>query len=197
MSIYLILPADRLSTFDRWLRLMISIAITDNARNIDVKPERPVLFLLDEMAALGRLKPVETAFGLMAGFGMQLWGIVQDLSQLEKHYGKGWETFVGNSGVLQYFGSRDKMTAEYFSALCGTKTTKTISGQIRQAIWGATEEPGSYGETGRALFMPDELMVLPRDRQLLLVGSCYPILAHRVSWRDDANLRKLGRDLYA
>jgi len=195
LSIYVILPADRLSTFDRWLRLIISIAIIENARNIDIEPEKPVLFMLDEMAALGRLKPVETAFGLMAGFGMQLWGIVQDLSQLERIYGKGWETFVGNSGVLQYFGSRDKMTAEYFSALCGTQTTKTISGQVKRALWGTTEEPGSYGETGRPLFMPDELMVMKGDQQLLLVETNYPIVAKRVPWFDDPVLKKLGRNL--
>lgn len=195
LSIYVILPADRLSTFDRWLRLIISIAIIENARNIDIEPEKPVLFMLDEMAALGRLKPVETAFGLMAGFGMQLWGIVQDLSQLERIYGKGWETFVGNSGVLQYFGSRDKMTAEYFSALCGTQTTKTISGQVKRALFGYAEEPGSYGETGRPLFMPDELMVLKGDQQLLLVETNYPIVAKRVPWFDDPVLKKLGRNL--
>ena len=195
LSVYVILPADRLSTFDRWLRLIISIAIIENARNIDVEPKNPVLFLLDEMAALGRLKPVETAFGLMAGFGIQLWGIVQDLSQLERIYGKGWETFVGNSGVLQYFGSRDKMTAEYFSALCGTKTAKTIAGQIKQALWGGVEEPGSYSETGRPLFMPDELMVMKADRQLLLVETNYPIVGKRVAWFDDPVLKKLGRNL--
>jgi len=195
LSIYLILPADRLSTFDRWLRLVISIAIIENARNIDIQPEKPVLFLLDEMAALGRLKPVETAFGLMAGFGMQLWGIVQDLSQLERIYGKGWETFVGNSGVLQYFGSRDKMTAEYFSALCGTKTTKTISGQVKAALFGRTEEPSSYSEAGRPLFMPDELMVMKGDRQLLLVETSYPIMAKRIPWFDDPILKGLGRNL--
>ncbi len=115
MTVYLVLPADRLDTFGRWLRLLIQQAITVNARNIEVKPDKPILFLLDEMASLGRLTMVEQAFGLMAGFGMQLWGIVQDLSQLERIYEKGWETFIGNSGVLQYFGSRDHKTAEYFS----------------------------------------------------------------------------------
>ena len=39
--------------------------------------------MLDEMSALGRLAMVEPANGLMTGFGMQLWGVVQDLSQLE------------------------------------------------------------------------------------------------------------------
>jgi type IV secretion system protein VirD4 len=78
MTIYLVLPSDRLNAFGRWLRLMIQQAITVNARNIEVKPVRPVLFLLDEMPALGRLTMVEQAYGLMAGYGIQMWGIVQD-----------------------------------------------------------------------------------------------------------------------
>src|SRR5271154_6776852 len=91
-TVYLILPADRLKTFDRWLRLLIQHAITVNARNIDVTPKWPILFLLDEMPTLGRLPALEQAYGLMAGFGMQLWGIVQDLSQLARVYGEhGWQ----------------------------------------------------------------------------------------------------------
>ncbi|MEM7061119.1 MAG: type IV secretory system conjugative DNA transfer family protein, partial [Pseudomonadota bacterium] len=53
VTIFLILPADRLNTFGRWLRLMIQQAISVNARNIDHKPDKPVLFMLDEMPALG------------------------------------------------------------------------------------------------------------------------------------------------
>jgi type IV secretion system protein VirD4 len=127
MTVYLVLPADRLDTFGRWLRLLVQQAITVNARNIEHTPDKPILFLLDEMSALGRLSMVEQAYGLMAGFGMQLWGIVQDLSQLERIYDKGWETFIGNSGVLQYFGSRDHRTAEYFSKLCGVTTMEKFS----------------------------------------------------------------------
>jgi hypothetical protein len=47
----------------------------------------PTLFLLDEFAALGRLEAVERAMGLMAGYGLQLWPILQDLSQLRDLYG--------------------------------------------------------------------------------------------------------------
>ena len=61
---------------------MVSHAMTDLARS-PVIPPAPVLFLLDEFAAaLGRLEPVERAMGLMAGFGVQLWPILQDLHQL-------------------------------------------------------------------------------------------------------------------
>jgi len=190
-TIYLILPADRLDTYGRWLRLLVQQALVVNARNIDVKPERPILFLLDEMAALGRLAMVEQAYGLMAGFGMQLWGIVQDLSQLKRLYGDGWETFVGNSGVLQYFGSRDRMTAEYFSALCGVTTVWNISTAISHATGGDSEST-TTSATQRSLAFPDELMTMRGERQLLLVESGYPIKAIKRPWFNDPELVPVG-----
>ena len=74
MSVYLVIPADRLQAFSPWLRLLVQQAITVNARNIAEKPEKPILFILDEMAALGRLTMVEQAYGLMAGLGCSSMG---------------------------------------------------------------------------------------------------------------------------
>jgi type IV secretion system protein VirD4 len=219
LTVYLILPADRLSTFNRWLRLLIQQAITVNARNIGDKPAKPILFLLDEMPALGKLPSVEQAYGLMAGFGMQLWGIVQDLSQLAKIYGEhGWQTFVSNSGVIQYFGSRDKMTAEYFSALCGVTTVEVhnFSWAVGKAITYATSFTNSQGggssstsktdssswtrtngisEAQRQLAYPDELMVLKGNEQVVFVENLDPIIAEKTLWYTNQTLRPLGVDL--
>ena len=85
-------------------------------------PEGPILFLLDEFAALGRLEAVERAMGLMAGYGLQLWPILQDLSQLKALYGPRANTFVANAGVLQTFGVNDLETAEWLSRLLGRET---------------------------------------------------------------------------
>lgn len=160
-TIYLILPSDRLHTFGRWLRMLIQQAITVNARNIGIKPAKPILFLLDEMPSLGRLPALEQAYSLMAGFGMQLWGICQDLSQLARTYGEnGYQTFISNSGVIQYFGSRDKMTAEYFSTLCGVTTI-----EVRNFSWavglinarplgGSIEAPRSGHNKKESQFIP-------------------------------------------
>ena len=219
VSIYLILPADRLKTFGRWLRLLIQEAITVNARNIEVTPTRPILFMLDEMPSLGRLPALEQAFSLMAGFGMQLWGVCQDLSQLARIYGEnGWQTFISNSGVLQYFGSRDKMTAEYFSTLCGVTTieVRNFSWAVGKAISYASSVTSSFGgssssrstttshnwtrttgvnEAQRKLAYPDELMVMRDDQQLVFVENLDPITGKKIPWFKDTGLREQGIDL--
>lgn len=206
MSVYLVLPADKLNSHGRWLRLLIQQALAVNARNIEHKPARSVLFILDEMPALGKLSMVEQAFGLMAGFGIQLWGICQDASQLKRIYGDGWETFISNAGVLQYFGSRDKLTAEYFSSLCGVTTVWNWSTALARAFGITNGVNGSSSETTtqtdtasgmqRKLIFPDELMRMPKGQQLLLIENLNPIIATKQPWFENPNLKDLGVNLH-
>lgn len=207
MTIYLVLPSDRLKTFSRWLRLLIQQAITVNARNIEIKPKKPVLFLLDEMTSLGRLTMIEQAYSLMAGFGLQLWGIIQDASRLKEIYGEGWETFIGNSGMIQYFGSRDRMTADYFSALCGVTTVWNFSSAIARAFGSSSGKGGlstnsstTYTETTaasqRQLAYPDELMRLHEGKELIFIENLNPIIGAKVRWYEDETLKTLGRNLH-
>jgi type IV secretion system protein VirD4 len=206
MSVYIVAPADRVKTFSPWLRLLVQQSITVNARNIAEKPKKPVLFILDEMAALGRLTMVEDGYGLMAGFGMQLYGVVQDLAQLKRIYGDGFETFIGNSGLIQYFGSRDRMTAEYFSALCGETTVWNFSSAVSRTFGSSSGQGGgsssnSLGNTDttaaaqRKLAYPDELMRLPEDTQLIFIENMNPIIAKKVPWFEDETLKSKGVSL--
>jgi type IV secretion system protein VirD4 len=208
MTIYLVLPADRLNAFSRWLRLLIQQAVTVNARNIHLKPIKPVLFILDELPALGRLTMVEQAFGLMAGFGMQLWGISQDLAMLKKIYGDGgYESLISNSGMINYFGSRDRLTAEYFSALCGVTTVWSLSTALARSFGTSSGSGGSGSSssvsttetntaTQRKLAFADELMRLPAHRQLVLIENYHPIIGTKMRWFDDPVLQRLGRNLH-
>lgn len=199
MTVYLVLPADRLNTFGRWLRLLVQQAVTVNARNIEIKPQKPVLFILDEFAALGRLSMIEQAYGLMAGFGLQLWCIIQDFNQLERIYDKGWQSFIANAGMINYFGSSDKQTAEYFSSLCGETTVWNFSSAFATAVSGGSNtatETDTRSASQRKLAYPDELMRLQGDTQLAFIDNMYPLRARKVAWFDDAQLKNLGANLH-
>ncbi|WP_299671308.1 type IV secretory system conjugative DNA transfer family protein [uncultured Roseobacter sp.] len=208
VSIYLILPADRLEAFSRLLRLLVQQAITVNARNIDVKPAKPALFILDEMPALGRLKMVEQAYGLMRGFGMQIWGIAQDLCQLRKVYGEDYETLIANSGAVAYFGSLDNRTTEYFSNACGQTTVWNVSSAIASAVSSSSGQSGgstsqsitdtdTRAASQRKLIYPDELRRMDEDLQLVLIENADPIIAEKLRWYEDAELSPKGVNLHA
>ncbi len=40
-------------------------------------------------------------------------------AHLKRHYKDGWETFLGNAGILVFFGNNDMTTLEYVSKRCG------------------------------------------------------------------------------
>lgn len=208
MSLYLVLPADRLNAFGKWMRLVIQQAVTITARDIATKPERPVLFLLDEMAALGKLTSIEQAYGLMAGFGMQLWGIVQDMGQLKRLYGDAHESFIANSGAVSYFGSPDTMSADYFSKLCGVTTVWNLSYALAKTFgWSrgsganggssnrSTADTHTTAAAQRPLAFPDELMRLRGDKQLVLIEQTDPIMATKERWFDDPMYRSRATTL--
>ncbi len=128
ITVYLTLPLDRIPTFHRWLRLLVTSAMIDLTR-APVQYDKPLVrMILDEFASLQKLEIIETAYSTMAGLGVQLWILTQSLGPLKKLYGdKAWETFVSNAGVFQYFGSRDYDTAKYAEHLCGMTTIKKRS----------------------------------------------------------------------
>ncbi|ALH83299.1 MULTISPECIES: type IV secretory system conjugative DNA transfer family protein [Sphingomonadaceae] len=182
-TVYLVLPPDRLATYARWLRLMLAQALTDLAR-APASPARPVLFLLDEFAALGRLEPVERAMGLMAGYGIQLWPILQDVHQLRALYERRAGTFLSNAGVLQIFGVNDHDSAKLVSDLLGQETVvfETMSRAID------AEETGiSFGSqhVARPLLTPDEVRTMPANLELLFLAGQRPIVATKLAYYAD------------
>ena len=120
VTVYLCLPAGRLATHGRWLRLMINLAMEAMEQTGSLeKGQYPVLFCLDEFAALGHMETIERAAGQIAGFGVKLWPIVQDLTQLQRDYRASWETFMGNAGALTFFGNTDLTTLDHISRRLG------------------------------------------------------------------------------
>jgi type IV secretion system protein VirD4 len=105
--------------------------------------------VLEEMAALGQMQAIEKAAGYIAGFGVKLLSVLQDLSQLKNHYEGTWETFLGNSGVVINYGSADLTTTQYISDRLGLcELLRTISQTNEQT--GSNENSLTLGQAMRA-----------------------------------------------
>ena len=194
-SIFLVLPPNRLDAYSRWLRLLVAQALQDIARDAEAaqagseRLKQPALFLLDEFAALGRLEAVERAMGLMAGYGLQLWPILQDMSQLKDLYGARANTFVANAGVLQTFGVNDFETAKWLSQMIGRETT----GYQTESHKPGDAPSTSYNVTARDLMTPDEIMQIPPHVQLLRVQGKPVIIARKLRYFADKEFDGLHR----
>lgn len=120
LTLYLVLPLRYMATHARWLRLIVSLLVA-RMEAVDSLPATsfPVLAILDEANVLGHMRTIEQSAGFMAGYGLKLWTVWQDLSQLKRHYRESWETFLGNAGTLIFFGNTDLTTLEHISKRLG------------------------------------------------------------------------------
>jgi type IV secretion system protein VirD4 len=103
MTIYLVLPPEKLLSHRGLLRLWVVTLLTVVMRRARL-PKMRTLFLLDEASQLGSLDLLPQAISLLRGYGLQVWTFWQDLSQLIKLYPNNWEAVVNNAAVLQAFG---------------------------------------------------------------------------------------------
>lgn len=194
-TIYLCLPAMRMSTCFRWLRLFINLTLA-MMENVKHRPALPVLLCLDEFPILGHMKSIEDAAGQLAGFGCKLWPILQDLGQLKALYRDRWETFLGNCGVLQFFGNNDLTTLEWISRRLGQTSIQTASENdiSLEAKTGKGESGQSWSAHIHDLMTPEEVSRFfgrddPLLRQLIIRPGFKPMILQR-AYYDKHNLFK-------
>lgn len=197
LSLYLILPTERLSTYRAWMRLMIGVCLRtmvhQGAGEAVAGPRGGprVLFTLDEFANLKRLAPVEDAFTIAAGYGVTFWLFLQDLAQLKKEYKDSWATFLANADVTQTFGTNDVDTSEYLSKMTGDATIlvegENLSASVSHGRQGSRQESNSQSlsEKGRRLLTPDEVRRLPPDEALVFLRSQSPLRIRKLHYAHD------------
>ncbi len=196
VSIYMILPPHYLTRYVRLFRLWITMAMASMTRTSGKPADGcPVLFMLDEMAQLGTMEMMRQAVSLLAGYGMSVWMIWQDLSQLKALYEHDWPSFIANAKIQQFFGINDHETAKYISEMLGTATIEVHTSsesssrsKENMALFKATNTTNrsdSFSEKERNLLSPDEVRRLNREAMLMFVQGIPPILAERISYFKD------------
>ncbi|WP_417524222.1 type IV secretory system conjugative DNA transfer family protein [Marinovum sp.] len=195
-TVYVMIPAERIAEYGVWLALVSQHAINAVAAE---RNNRPVLFLLDEFANMGKIAGLAEALTLLPGFGVRVWAIVQDLSHLVQVYGRETTNIIlSQSEVKQFFAVQDMDLAVRLSRLLGESSIITRNYNLGQRD---DHEVGvSVSERGVPLMLPQEIMALPDERQLLFVKTAPPVLAEKVPfwdvspWRDWADPNPMEGD---
>jgi type IV secretion system protein VirD4 len=197
VSVYIVIPPHYMSQYSRLIRLWITMFMMAVTK-IDGPPKdgRPVLFMMDEVAQLGRLEILLRAVSLLGGYGAAFWMIWQNLSQLKGLYPDEWSSFLANAKIQQFFGVNDLETAGYISEALGNETIQTSSYNFAQADAAAQFSKMSGGamlmEKERALLTKDEIRRLNREMAVILVQGCMPILTRRFTYYADDEFKNIA-----
>lgn len=145
LSVFLCLPPEHMASCGRWLRLVITAAL-ETCYAIPEEPRNghPVLFLLEEFPTLAHMKIIEVAAGYAAGFSVKFWFIIQDLTQIKRLYKEGWETFIGNAGVIQAFGNADATSLDYLTKSLGQVEVSQSVTNTTTSLSSSTNDPGEF-----------------------------------------------------
>ena len=177
-TVYLVIPPQRIATQRTWLRLVIT-AMTGMYKRVPMANRAPhrCMFLIDEFPALGRMPDIPSDIATMAGYGVDYTLVVQGLDQLKDHYKEAAATILSNCAFKWFCNVNDLDSAKYLSDTLGKMTVQTIGrGESHgDNPGGATAgESVNYGETGRSLLNPDEVLTLGKDTAIVLHPESKP-----------------------
>lgn len=179
--------------YERTLRVMVGCTLKTPTRAKASPPRHKVVLLLDEVAVLGRLDPLETQSGLLRAYctPVLIW---QNLPQVEKVYGHDAKAFLANASARVLFGVNDNDTAHYAATMLGNTTTLSSSkGTSHSAgTWTPESQQQGQAESGYWLLDAAEIQRLPLKRTIIKLRNVrYPILARRIDYRYVLRWRRL------
>jgi type IV secretion system protein VirD4 len=178
VTLYLVIDPNSLRRLADHIRIVISQIASALTREIPTARE-PILLLLDEFPVFGRMTVIETAIAYFRGYGVQCYLVVQHVGQLLAAYGKN-ESISPNCSVHIAFAPADLETAQQLSKRAGNQTVRYERSSVNRSSVSTQE-----ADSGRPLFMPDEIMRLPKGEALVLRTGTLPLLVRpRPYFRD-------------
>ena len=143
-----------------------------------------IIFLMDELNAYGRMKPLVKGLGYYAGFGIKMVGIFQGLDQLNSTYDKQGKEVL-NGCQIQVFGRpNDEAAPDYISKTLGKETIRVKSRNI------GFKGGGNVSEQGKDLLSPSEIRLLPDRKAVVITGYKKPLLLDKLYYYEYPELLK-------
>jgi type IV secretion system protein VirD4 len=146
-----------------------------------------VLMMMDEFPTLGKMEQFLAGIAYFRGYRVRLFLIIQDTEQLKGIYEEsGMNSFLSNATYRVTFAANNYQTANLISQLVGNKTATQISYNKPKYL---DLNPGSrslhLSGVQRALILPQEVIQLPREDQLILIESQPPIRCKKIIYYKD------------
>jgi len=147
-----------------------------------------VMFMMDEFPTLGKMEQFQSGIAFFRGYNVRLFLVVQDTEQLKGIYEEsGMNSFLSNSTYRITFAANNYETANLISQLCGNMTVDQVSRNTPKFMdFNPASRSLNVSKAQRALLLPQEVIGLPRDEQILLIESKPPIKSKKIFYYEDS-----------
>jgi type IV secretion system protein VirD4 len=146
-----------------------------------------VLMMMDEFPTLGKMEQFQAGIAYFRGYRVRLFLIIQDTEQLKGIYEEsGMNSFLSNATYRVTFAANNIQTANLISQLLGNKTAQQVSYNKPKYL---DLNPGArslhVSDVQRALLLPQEVIQMPRDEQIILIESQPPVRCKKIFYFKD------------
>ena len=152
-------------------------------------PDEPygVMFMMDEFPTLGKMEQFMSGIAYFRGYHVRLFLIIQDTEQLKGIYEEhGMNSFLSNTTYRITFAANNVETANLISQLVGNKTVEQVSTSKPKFLdFNPASRSLNVSHTQRALLLPQEVIGLPRDEQIILIESSPPIKSKKIKYYEE------------
>lgn len=188
MTVYCGVTPDNLKRLEPLLKVFYQQATDFMTRNMPRKDEPyGVMFMMDEFPSLGEMPQFQVGIAYFRGYRVKLFLIVQDTQQLKGIYEEaGMNSFLSNCYYRITFAANNVETANLISQLIGNKTVQQVSHNKPKFMdMNPAARTTNTSEVQRALLLPQEVVTLPRDEQIILIESFAPIRTKKIVYYKD------------
>jgi type IV secretion system protein VirD4 len=192
-TVYVGITPDNLTRLRPLMQVFYQQATEFLCRNIPTKDDPyGVLFLMDEFPTLGEMEQFKIGIAYFRGYNVRLFLIIQDTEQLKGIYeDAGMNSFLSNSTYRITFAANNVETANLISQLVGNKTVEQESlNKPKYMDFNPASRSLHVSEAQRALLLPQEVIMLPRDDQILLIESTAPIKSKKIRYYEETMFKR-------
>ena len=193
VDLFIAVPPEYKRVLAPFLRWLLSDLFINVRRN---RPAERIIAFIDEAAALGRFEEILTASGELPGYGLSLWTLWQDRSQIVGLYGAaGADTILNTAEIVSLFDvpAVDPDASERWSRAVGDYTARV------QTLTRPAEGKGSRSiastPQGVRLLPREALASLPANQLLVFPNSAaygrHPIQLRKTVAHTDPRFARL------
>jgi type IV secretion system protein VirD4 len=189
MTVFCGVTPDNLKRLEPLLKVFYQQSTDFMTRSMPKKDEPyGVMFMMDEFPSLGEMPQFQVGIAYFRGYRVKLFLIVQDTQQLKGIYEEaGMNSFLSNCFYRVTFAANNMETANLISQLIGNKTVQQSSHNMPKFLdLNPAARTVNTSEVQRALLLPQEVVTLPRDQQIILIESFPPIKTKKIFYYEDS-----------
>lgn len=197
MTLYVTVAPGNIPRMRPLLRLLFEQFVnlnTDTTPEEDPSIQVPVLLMLDEFARLGRMETLAESLQFVAGYGIRVCVVVQNKAQIKNLYGANSAIDIfDNVGCEIIFGTGDIELAQELEKRLGDDTVM-FDTENKPRWWSwmkLSKQTISRHPHKRPLMLDQEILRMPRDRQIILRPGMMPMFTERVCWYEDPHYLRL------